>query len=219
MICKVKKVNQPVALGNNWENPPWNDTTPLEINNFMGEKPSHLPRTQARLLYDDNFIYVFFRVEDRYVRALAEHYHGNVWEDSCVEFFFTPSVDISQGYFNLEINAGGTPLFHYQQKPRLNPLAIADEDCNRVEIYHSLPKIIDPEITEPTTWQLRYHLPIDIIAKYCPIVQPAPGVLWKANLYKCADKTSHPHWLTWAVVDNPTPDFHRPEFFGTLEFE
>ena len=47
---------------------------------------------------------------------------------------------------------------------------------------------------------------------------PEPGVGWRANLYKCADDSSHPHWLTWAHVDNPTPDFHLREFFGILRF-
>jgi hypothetical protein len=40
-----------------------------------------------------------------------------------------------------------------------------------------------------------------------------------ANFYKCADQTSHPHWLTWASVDYPQPKFHLPEFFGRLVFE
>jgi len=44
-------------------------------------------------------------------------------------------------------------------------------------------------------------------------------VTWRANFYKCADSTSHPHWLTWSPVDHPTPHFHLPAFFGTLEFE
>jgi hypothetical protein len=47
---------------------------------------------------------------------------------------------------------------------------------------------------------------------------PAPGVRWRANFYKCAEHNSHPHWLMWAPIDFPKPNFHLPEFFGTLEF-
>jgi len=50
------------------------------------------------------------------------------------------------------------------------------------------------------------------------VANPAPGVAWRANLNKCADGMSHPHWLTWAPVGVPRPDLHRPEFFGILEF-
>ena len=48
---------------------------------------------------------------------------------------------------------------------------------------------------------------------------PTEDTLWRANVYKCADKSSHPHWLTWNRVDRVKPDFHRPEFFGTLVFK
>ena len=38
----------------------------------------------------------------------------------------------------------------------------------------------------------------------------------RANFYKCADKSAHPHFLSWSPIDVPSPDFHRPEFFGEL---
>jgi hypothetical protein len=38
----------------------------------------------------------------------------------------------------------------------------------------------------------------------------------RANFYKCGDLTAHPHFLSWNPIDLPKPDFHRPEFFGTL---
>ena len=40
----------------------------------------------------------------------------------------------------------------------------------------------------------------------------------RANFYKCADKSAHPHFLAWNRVDTPAPDFHRPDFFGELTF-
>ena len=72
----------------------------------MGEKPAHIPKTQAKLMYDSDALYIIFRVEDKYICAVARH-QGNVCRDSCVEFFFTPSEDIETRYFNLETNCGG----------------------------------------------------------------------------------------------------------------
>ena len=40
-----------------------------------------------------------------------------------------------------------------------------------------------------------------------------------ANFYKCADLTSTPHFLSWAPIDTPEPDFHRPEFFAPITLE
>ena len=54
----------------------------------MGVEPEHKPKTQAKLLYDDENIYLIFCVEDKYIRAVAKGYHVPVWRDSCVDFFF-----------------------------------------------------------------------------------------------------------------------------------
>ncbi|MDD3966848.1 MAG: carbohydrate-binding family 9-like protein [Candidatus Marinimicrobia bacterium] len=44
-----------------------------------------------------------------------------------------------------------------------------------------------------------------------------PGSRWRANFYKCGDKTSHPHWGSWQALDILI--FHQPESFGILEFD
>jgi len=217
-VYRVKKISEPIAVDGDWNKGPWAKIPPLDVKRYMGDKPDHQPKTQAKVLYDANAIYVMFRVEDRYVRAVAEH-QGNVCRDSCAEFFFTADTDTAKGYFNLEMNCGGTMLFHYQLEPRLNPTPIAQTDCDKITVYHSLPKTIDPEITEPIVWIVQYRLPFDILKNYAKIVRPEPGAVWRANFYKCADKTSHPHWLTWSKVDKPKPNFHVPESFGELSFE
>ncbi len=216
---KVHKLTESMDIDANWDKPQWHKAKPLDIKLFMGDKPEHLPKTQAKLLYDDDNIYVIFRVEDKYVRALAKQFHGNVWEDSCVEFFFTPGLDISDGYFNVEANCIGTILLAHQISRGQDRKLLTSQQLEQIEIATSLPRlIIEPEIKEPLTWILEYRLPLKTLEDYCNLTKPAPGVKWKANFYKCADKTSHPHWLTWSHIDKPQPDFHRPEYFGTLEF-
>jgi hypothetical protein len=184
----------------------------------MGDKPAHFPKTQAKIVYNNSAILVMFKVEDQYVKAVYSKNQDPVYKDSCVEFFFTPGTDIKKGYFNLEMNCSGTMLFHHQVEPRKDPVSIRAEDIARIQVEASLPDLVDPEITEKTTWQVAYRIPFSILKKYHDFEDPAPGTIWLANFYKCADDTSHPHWLTWSPIDKPTPDFHRPEYFGKLEF-
>ncbi|MGH2565575.1 MAG: carbohydrate-binding family 9-like protein, partial [Ginsengibacter sp.] len=40
----------------------------------------------------------------------------------------------------------------------------------------------------------------------------------KVNFYKCGDKLPKPHFLTWNTVETEDPDFHAPEYFGSMEF-
>ena len=110
-------------------------------------------------------------------------------------------------------------LVYHQLDKEINIRPLGTSDCDKLEIYHTIPRIVEPEIQEPTTWIIQYRIPFGVLEKYCAVKRPAPGVVWMANFYKCADKTSKPHWLTWSVVDRPSPDFHVPESFGMLEFK
>jgi hypothetical protein len=172
----------------------------------------------VKLLYDDQNIYAIFRVQDRYVKAVAQTYDGNVWQDSCVEFFFAPWNEKPMQYFNFEVNCGGTGLLHYNRVPRRDFEVIDTADMGKIEIAHSLPRLVDPEITEPVTWTLEYRLPIRMLEIYARCTHPRRGITWRANFYKCGDETSNPHWLTWSEITNNKLDFHQPQFFGVLEF-
>ncbi|MDD5459130.1 MAG: carbohydrate-binding family 9-like protein [Phycisphaerae bacterium] len=217
-IYHVKKTGD-LEIDAQWEKKIWKNTQPLEITNFMGEMPSHFPKVEAKVRYDENSIFVIFRVEDHYVRCVAENHQDMVCSDSCVEFFFTPSSDLAEGYFNLEANACGKILLYHQLSRDTGRRVLAVDDIEKIETAHTLNGIIEPEIEEPTTWTLEYRIPLVMVEKYAPIKKPAPGVIWRANFYKCADRCSHPHWLTWSKVGLPKPDFHQPPFFGKLVFE
>jgi hypothetical protein len=215
---EVNKLNTAPVINAVWDKPPWNNITALSINDYMGEKPIHFPSTQAKVAFDDEAIYIIFRVKDQYIKAVHHSNQDPVYKDSCVEFFFSPEETTQKGYFNLEMNCGGTMLFRHQKVPRKGGVNISDGHIAQIEVAHSLPKIIDPEINEKTTWVVEYRIPFSLLKYYHDFSNPDEGSIWRANFYKCADETSHPHWITWAPIDNPTPDFHLPDYFGKLIF-
>ena len=219
LSCKLARASsQPPGLAH-WDSPPWKDLPSELLQHFMGDQPDHFPRTEVKIAYDDRAIHVMFRVADRYVRAVAAEDQDRVWEDSCVELFFTPDADLSKGYFNLEMNCGGTLLLHFQPGTGKGRVVIPKAECSEIARAHSLPRKVDPEIDEPVTWVVEYSIPIALLRRYGEVTTPGPKVTWRGNFYKCADKTSHPHWLTWSPVDYPRPNFHLPEWFGFLVFE
>ena len=218
MTYKVQRQGTLPAVKARWDAVPWNGIPPLTISEYMGDKPDHFPRVQVKVAYDDAAVSVIFKVEDRYVRAVAKHYQDRVYEDSCVEFFFTPADNVSRGYFNLEMNCCGVGLFHFKSGGGGQAVHVAENDFREIQIAHTMHQDLLSEIQNPVTWGLEYRVPLGILAKYCEVTVPAPERIWRANFYKCGDKTSHPHWLSWSAVDHPTPQFHLPEYFGVLEF-
>ncbi|MBT3198449.1 MAG: carbohydrate-binding family 9-like protein [Phycisphaerales bacterium] len=215
---KAARLAEPPPINADWDKSCWRGVQAAMIGNYMGDRPAHFPKTQVKVACDEQAMYVIFCVEDQYVRAVAAEHQDDVYKDSCVEFFFAPNAESPGDYFNLEVNCGGTMLFQFHRPARGEHVEIPREALAQIEIASSLPRTIDPEIPDPVTWTVEYRLPLAILEEYCDVTRPSLGVAWRANFYKCADESSRPHWLTWAPVENPTPNFHLPEFFGLLEF-
>jgi hypothetical protein len=86
-----------------------------------------------------------------------------------------------------------------------------------VKIRSTLPQVIDPEIAQPTIWELNFFLPLNVLEKFVGPLGPLKGQQWRGNFFKCAEDLSHPHWASWSPVDQF--NFHLPRCFGTLHFE
>jgi hypothetical protein len=207
------------ALGSpdaQWDRPLWQKAETLQITHFPWEDSGHRPKVSARLLYDDAWLAAAFCVEDQYVRAVCEQFQGPVCTDSCVEFFVSPLPGLKD-YFNFEVNCGGTMLL-FACHPGGETRKVTEADGATIAMAHTLPRIVEPEIVAPTTWVVEYHVPFALFAAYFGAKAPRAGTVWRANFYKCADHTSHPHWGSWAPVGTPRPNFHQPDFFQPVTF-
>jgi len=187
-------------------------------NTLLGQSFEHIPKVSAKLLIDDSALQVKFNVIDQYVKSEVVELNGPVCTDSCVEFFFAVN---GNGYFNFEINAGGTVHSSFIKDSTRTDNGFKDfrflelEDLNQIEVYSTLDKIVSPEITEKITWQLSYNVPLSVLQKYAGDFDSSATAVWKGNLYKCADNTSHPHWLTYYPITEGF-NFHQPKYFGNL---
>src|SRR5262249_45434853 len=65
-------------------------------------------------------------------------------------------------------------------------------------------------------WELTLVIPCEIFA-YSNISNLKERCC-RANFYKCGDKLPEPHFLAWRNVKAATPDFHLPEYFGSIYF-
>jgi len=209
------------GLQDGWDDPAWAAAEPLEIAHFRPEGSDHRPRTRARLAWDDEGLSGRFRVEDRHVRSVHTRFGDPVYQDSCVEVFLQPKPGC--GYLNFEMNAGGALLASHVTDHRRTPDGFAaftklnEEDGRRVAVRSTLPGVIEPEIDGPVDWQLAFFIPTALLEKFVGPIGALAGQEWRANLYKCGDRTSHPHWASWSPVD--ALNFHLPDCFGTLRFQ
>ena len=172
------------------------------------------PKFEVRMAHNGKQLLINYRVTEECVRAVAPHDDGNVWEDSCCELFLSPVADGT--YYNMECNAAGTLLIGFGPKREGRERA-PQEVLDRVDRWSSLGREPFDNKEGEQTWQLCLAVPTD--AYYRHSLESFDGLHVKGNVYKCGDKLPHPHFLSLFPIDLPKPDFHRPDFFGNVEFE
>ena len=217
---KILFTRQLPELQGLWDGAVWQQAQRLTIDCFRPEGSHHRPRTSCKLLYNEQNIFGLFRVNDQFVRCVHTSFQGDVWKDSCVEFFVQPIH--GGGYFNFEFNCGGALCASYvTDSTRVNgglkEYVLLSPAVNQLILrYASLPAIVEPEITKEVLWMLEFSIPLDLFKKYAEPAKTGMKKFWRANFYKCGNETSHPHWASWAPLSER--NFHDPASFGQIEF-
>jgi len=191
-----------------------------ETANFAGIKTYpwggvYRPEAAAALCCcEDSLVLRMCALERRdYLRLEETGLSGFVHEDSCMEFFFCPLSE-SLEYINIEINPAGAAHIAVgkdrHSRKRLKSLADADEF--RVTPFR---RDIGEENEE---WGFTAQISFGLIARLLRIKVYTPPFVLPGNFYICGDKTPVPHYGVWNPIDLPAPDYHRPEFFGRIQF-
>ena len=174
----------------------------------------YCPKVEFRVAHTEDAILLHFKVTEASVRARYGEDNGSVWTDSCVEFFSIPAGDGI--YYNIECNCIGTVLVGVgpQRNNREHAPAAVTVLIQR---WSSLGRTPFEERVEEVTWEVALVVPYTVFFKHQ--ITSLDGKEIKANFYKCGDELQTPHFLSWNPIEIEQPDFHRPDFFGTLEME
>ncbi len=201
--------------------PRWEALPRLAVASFHAKSSTHRPTVLVQLGHSGDHLHLRFTVQDRYVLSRATGFNAMVCNDACVEFFFEPVPGL--GYFNLEMNASGTPLCYHITDARRVPGGFAAfeklnaDELGAIAITGTLPQTVDPEIAAPLDWALCARIPLAPFARRLGRALPVPG-RWRGNFFKCADESSHPHWGSWAPIGEQL-NFHQPDRFGVIELQ
>lgn len=178
-----------------------------EIDNcpWASEFP-YIPEVTFQIVHSADLIGIHYSVKEEFLRANAIRANENVWEDSCVEFFV--SLDNKQTYFNFEFNVLGTGLIGYGSAVKEERNRLTAEE---IETVSSITQVV--KTNDSKTWEIFLTIPKALLTK-----EDLTGKTVHGNFYKCGDALPKPHFIAWNAIDNPSPNFHLPQFFGELNF-
>ena len=168
------------------------------------------PEVSFGIAHSGDVLHLHFQVREEAVRAVCAADGEHAWEDSCVEFFFMPREDGL--YYNLECTCVGKILL-CRGNGRHGREPLPAELVRGIRRRPSLGTEPFGLREEPTAWELELDIPAATFG-----LESFPGLQARGNFYKCGDRLPVPHYLSWAPIATPKPDFHRPEFFDSLIF-
>ena len=199
--------------------PDWQVIDAIAINNFPWYQSGKKQDTQVKLTANSETLFIQVIAQDNYSFAKqTELNHMLLCEDSCVEFFFSPSGLLGSSYVNLEVNCCGTLHLAYGAG-RNNRQFISQEAASLIQCKSSLnvgmnsPVKIESE--HDHEWRVEIALPFTAIEQLTS--ESVNKAKWFANFYRCGGRTE-PQYAVWNNIDVSEPDYHRPEYFGELVF-
>ncbi len=168
------------------------------------------PVVHFAMAYGEDNIFLKYYVNEKFISAANGAINSAVYEDSCVEFFI--SFEDEKPYYNFEFNCIGTSRVGYGEKKtdrELLPEALISKIKYQVLITNQKPG-------NTVHWELTVAIPFKIFCHHK--INAVAGKKCRANFYKCGDRLPTPHFISWAPIKWPEPNFHLPEFFGGLQF-
>ena len=182
----------------------WRGVAPISLQeNVSGQAASQASRVYSA--WDDSGWRVLFDLDDQRPWATLTEHDAPLWTEEVVEVFLDPVGDL-ESYFEVEINPLGTTVDLVLRR--------ASSGWRKDFAWH-----VDglESLARRTTngWAAELRVPFDAIAA----PRPQPGTSWRTNFLRI-DRPQGAGTEAELSAWSPTGlrNFHRPEFFGVVEF-
>ncbi len=168
--------------------------------------------TNFTIAHNGEAIFLQYEVAEDVIRVNTYTTNGAVNKDNCVEFFV--SFGTEKKYYNIEINCAGISRVAYGAG-RSNRILLNTEAINKIKTHTEIKTAPTNSLTK-YVWQITLIIPIEVFEhSQLKTLHKNSGY---GNFFKCGDDLPQKHFYSWNMIEATTPDFHLPQFFGSLKF-
>ncbi|WP_441290128.1 carbohydrate-binding family 9-like protein [Sorangium sp. KYC3313] len=212
-----------IAIDGRLDEPAWQAaaTTGPFVNVGTGREDRSLPtQGEARLLWDDGFLYVGFDVSDRTITGgFPEGARDpHLWERDTVEVMIDPDGDgDNKDYYEIQINPQNLVFdsqFDDYNAPRGGPSGPFGHEAWSAGLTSAvaLRGTLDDGSDEDVGYVVEAKIPWSSFAK-AKAAPPSPGDAWRMNFYAMQDNGG----AAWSPILGEG-NFHRARRFGRVRF-
>jgi hypothetical protein len=211
----VKRNKEKIVIDGILDEADWEAAEPVGDFVFSWWKEGEKEQTEVKMLWDDNFLYVSYRCDDKHI--FADHYNTNAdtYKDDCVELFWNPSPEGQKKYNMFEINCMGNLLSVYTGSGKS-----IHERISRIMVPHIAQTIrgtVNNDDDIDTGWIIEMAVRFSDYPELSIKTKPDPGDMWRVGLNRCGGKINPQH-SQWSPEKGDKPSFHRPDHFGKIFF-
>lgn len=183
----------------------------------LGGGAGPFPAT-ARMLWDDQNVYVAFEVRDDYLHNTIAERDGHLWEQDAVEIMVDPDGD-GQHYFELQVSPTGN-IFETAYDSRRVPQPIGHDDWDSHMVARARVEGTVNDENPDVGYTVELSIPWSAFAYGDMPAQIAPpgGSTWRFNFYVMdtrADGSQRGEGWSPTLVS----DYHVPDRFGRVTFQ
>lgn len=172
-------------------------------------------QTLARMLWDDEFLYVSYDCQDAHISAVQTEHDSPVYKDDCVELFTAPNPKRPFDYFNIEMNVNRAILDrHHPEGPGKK---VPNWNSHGIRIATSVDGTLNDDTDKDRGWVLEVAIPFSNFAEVTGRSHPRDGDVWHLNLNRLGGQTNPQH-SQWSPGTTKKPAFHAPDTFGRVTF-
>ncbi len=205
-----------IVVDGKLDEPAWQQAPPLTDFHFNWYKSGDKEKTVAKILWDDDHLYISFYCQDKHIAAEVTERHGPVSLDDAVEAFISPNPAKIRNYYGFEMNVIGTMLNFIRADWYAGPFFTEPDGVRLKTSYPGLR--VKHDSPDDTHWILEVAIPFSNFAKDAAHTPPQDGDQWRLNLNRAGGKTNA-QYSTWSPITTDRPNFHVPESFGWVTFK
>ena len=211
-VCR--RATSTIAVDGKLDEDSWEKAIPTDAFVFpWPDQPGEKQRTEAKLIWDDEALYVGYTCRDKDITAKFEDRDDPVYRDDCVEIFINPAPARSVYYYGLEMNCRGVLYDYFFAWPTCN---VKQLDLVGAELATTWIGTLNDNSDRDRVWYLEVRIPFENFDALHPD-PPTDGEKWRIQMNRW-DGTDKRALSEWTPSGKEWPDPHRPKGFGILEF-
>jgi len=214
-VYEVRRTTGKMQIDGKLGEADWTAANAVTLNFPWESQTGAKQKTVARILWDDENLYVSYDCEDTEITAVYDTRDDPTYKDDCVEIFISPNEQKLDLYYGLEMNCRAVLYdYFYVFKRSL----IRGFDMIGVKLATSMRGTLNAAGDKDEGWSLEVSIPFENFRDMTREIPPKAGSSWRINLNRWDGVEPNRRLSIWSPSGMEKPNPHNPERFGRIVF-